>query len=175
MIDTGAEPNVILESLVADKIRRFTKKKQKQKKNTSNFNHMVVNCSLPKVNSQHIHTRKTKKSKSTWIVVDEDDLPGSSINFVSCNLAESLGIITFNTPSMEIKGSLIKSMGTKTALTDDATELKKNFFRPPIARIITEHPSVFHGLGKMKAEPIQLYVKPIAPRVIQPQGPSHST
>ena len=78
------------------------------------------------MNSQHIHTRKTKKSKSTWIVVDDDDLPGSSINFVSCNLAESLGIITFNTPSMEIKGSLIKSMGTKTALTDDATELKKN-------------------------------------------------
>ena len=61
MIDTGAEANVILESLVARQDQTLHKKKNKKKKNTSNFNHMVVNWSLPKVNSQHIHTRKTKK------------------------------------------------------------------------------------------------------------------
>ena len=67
---------------------------------------------------------------------------------------------------MEIKGSLINSMGTKTASTDDATELRKSV-RPPIAHIITHHPSVFHGLGKMKAKPIQLHIKPNASPVIQ--------
>ena len=74
---------------------------------------------------------------------------------------------------MEIKGSLINSMGTKTASTDDATELTK-YVRPPIARIITQHPSVFHDLGEMKAEPIQLHIKPNASPIIQPQDPSHT-
>ena len=92
------------------------------------------------------------------------------INWVSCNLAEALGIITFNTPSMEIKRSLINSMGTRTASTDDATELTKSV-TPPIAHIITQHPSVFHGLGKMKTEPIQLHIKPNTSPVIQPPRP----
>ena len=89
---------------------------------------------------------------------------------MSCNLADSLGIVTFNTPSMKIKGSLINSMGTKTASTDDATELTKSV-QPPIACIITQHPSVFHGLGMMKVEPIQLHIKPNALPVIQPPRP----
>ena len=67
---------------------------------------------------------------------------------------------------MAIKGSLINSIGTKTASTDDATELTKSV-RPHIASIITQHPSVLHGLGNMKAEPIQLHVKPNASPVIQ--------
>ena len=57
-------------------------------------------------------------------------------------------------------------MGTKTVSTDDATGLTKSV-RPHIACIITQHPSVFHGLGKMKAEPIQLHIKPNASPVIQ--------
>ena len=61
-------------------------------------------------------------------------------------------------------------MGTKTASTDDATELKKSV-TPPIACIITQNPSVIHGLGKMKAEPIQLHIKPNASPVIQPPRP----
>ena len=105
-----------------------------------------------------------------WIVVGDNDLPGKSINLVSCNLAESLGIITFNTSSMEIKGSLINPMGTKTASTNDTTELTKSV-RPPIACISTQHSSVFHSLGKMKAKPIQLHVKPNASPVIQPPRP----
>ena len=71
---------------------------------------------------------------------------------------------------MEIKGSFVNSMGTKTASIDDATELTKSV-TPPIARIITKYPSVFHGLGKMKAESIQLHIKPNASPVIQPPRP----
>ena len=58
-------------------------------------------------------------------------------------------------------------MGTKMASTNDASELKKSV-TPPIACIITQHSSVFHSLGKMKAKPIQLHVKPNASPVIQP-------
>ena len=61
-------------------------------------------------------------------------------------------------------------MGTKTASTDDATELTISV-TPPIAHIITQHPSVFRSLGKMKAEPIQLHIKPNASPVIQPPRP----
>ena len=78
--------------------------------------------------------------------------------------------ITFNTPSIEIKGSHINSKGTKTASTDDASELTKSV-RPPIVRIITQHQWVSHGLGKMKAKRIQLHVKPNTSLVIQPPRP----
>ena len=163
MIDTGAEANVIQESQVPNKIRRLTKTHiQLQPYGSKQI--------TPKGElTAHTHWRD-KKCKSTWIVVDDDDLPEKPINLVSCNLTESLGIITFNTPSMEIKGSLINSIGTKTVSSDDATELTKSV-TPPIARIITQHPSVFHGLGKTKAEPIQLYITPNASPVIQPLRP----
>ena len=145
MIDPGVEANVILESQVPDKIRHLTKTHIQLQPYGSKL-------ITPKdVFTAHTYW-KDKKCKSKWIVVDDDDLSEKNINLVSCNLAESQGIITFNTPSMEIKGSLIISMGTKMALTDDATELTKSV-RPPIVCIITQHPSVFHGLGKMKAEP----------------------
>ena len=162
MIDTGAEANIILENQVTDKIRHLTKTHIQLQPYGSKL-------IIPKGEfTAHTHWRD-KKCKSTWIVVDDDDLPEKPINLVSCNLTESLGIIT-NTPSMEIKGSLINSMGTKTASTDDANELTKSV-RPPIGHIITQHPSIFHGLGKMKAEPIQLHIKPNASPVIQPPRP----
>ena len=124
MIDTDAKANVSLESQIADKIRRLTK------------THIHLQPYGSKLTTQkgestaHIHW-KDKKRKSTWIVVNDDDLPGKSINLVSCNLAESLGIITFNKPSMEIKGTLINPTGIKTASTDDAIELTKSV-RPPV-------------------------------------------
>ena len=163
MIDTGAEVNVILENQVPNKITRLTK---------THIQLQPYGCKLITPKGEFIaHTHwRDKKCKSIWIVVDDDDYPEKSIYLVSCNLAESLGIITFNTPSMEIKGSLVSSMGTKTASTDDATELTKSV-TPPIACIITQHPSVFHGLGKMKAEPIQLHIKLNASPVIQPPRP----
>ena len=129
MIDTGTEANVILEIQVPDKIRRLTK---------THIQLQPYGCKLITPEGEFsAHTYwKDKKRKSTWIVADDDDLPEKSVNLVPCNLAESLGIITFNTPSMEIKGSLTNPMGTKTASTDDAIELTKSV-RPPIARIIT--------------------------------------
>ena len=128
----GAEANVILESQVPDKIRRLT---------ATHLQLQPYGSKLITPKGEFtVHTHwKNKKSKSTWIVVDDNDLSEKPINLVSCNRAESLGIITFNTPSMKIKGSLINSMGTKTASTDDAIELTKSV-KPPIARIITQHP-----------------------------------
>ena len=68
MIDTGAEANVILESQVPDKIRRLTKTRiQLQPYGSKLITHKGEFTA-------HTHW-KDKKCKSTWIVVDDDDLP----------------------------------------------------------------------------------------------------
>ena len=157
MIDTGAEVNVILESKVPTDIERLT----------------PTSIQLQPYGSKPIRPKGTfradthwgnKALKATWTVVDDEDLPGKAINLISYNLAESLGIITLHT------ADTINSIVADTTQTSDFDKLQRST-TPSIANIIAQHPSVFHGLGKMKSKPIQLYVKADASPIIQPPRP----
>ena len=152
MIDTGSEVNVILESKVPRNIKRLT----------------PTRIQLQPYGSKAITPRGTfkmdtrwgdKTLEATWTVIDDEDLPGKAINLISHSLAESLGIITFNAAN-----------AVNAVAVSDFEELQGST-TPSIASVISQHPSIFHGLGKMKSQPIRLHVKADASPVIQPPRP----
>ena len=74
MIDMSAEANVIMESQVPDKIRRLTKTHHIQ---LQPYDSKVI---TPKGEFTAYTHWRDKICKSTWIVVDDDDLPENPIN-----------------------------------------------------------------------------------------------
>ena len=84
MIDTGVEVNVILESQVPNKIRCIPKTRIQLQ--------LYDSILIPPQDKFTAYVLwKKRKNESMWIDVDDNNLPGISINLISCYLAKWTG------------------------------------------------------------------------------------
>ena len=111
--------------------------------------------------------------KATWVVIGDRNLHGNPCNLISCTLAESLGLISFNSPPSQI--SAISSHNNQIQPGNNDFESLKNKTLPSVTSILSKYEDVFTGLGKLKANPVHFHLKPDAKPIIQPprQVPYH--
>ena len=96
LVDTGAKVNILVESNVPHHVRRIFH-------TPSTLQPYGSTIITPKGQITLDTTWNNATKRATWIVIDDNDLQGIPCNLISCTLAESLGIISFN-------GSLAKSV-----------------------------------------------------------------
>ena len=89
LVDTGAEVNILLESNVPHHIRRIFHTPITLRP----YGSKII---TPKGQMTLDTTWNNATKRATWIVIDDNDLQGNPCNLISCTLAESLGIISFN-------------------------------------------------------------------------------
>ena len=89
LVDTGAEVNILLESNVPHHIRRIFHTPI----TLQPYGSKII---TPKGQITLDTTWNKATKRATWIVIDDNDLQGNPCNLISCTLAESLGIISFN-------------------------------------------------------------------------------
>ena len=100
------------------------------------------------------------------VVVGDKDLFGQPCNLISCALAQSLGILSFNNPPSNVNNV--------SHHTSQSSQTSKDFHNllssthPSVANILAKYESVFADLGKWKANPVHFHLKPDAKPVIQP-------
>ena len=92
--------------------------------------------------------------ETKWVVLNNDALAGKAENILSCNAAESLGILQINTEPK------IFRVRTEASTIHPTTQV-----------VLNDFDAVFKGLGKMKTEPVTLYTKENKKPVIQPPRP----
>ena len=164
LIDTGAEVNILLESNVPKNIKRIFR---------TPVTLQPYGIITPKGQITLDTTWNDRTQKATWVVIGDQDLHGNPCNLISCTLAESLGIISFNGPPSQI--SAISSHSSQNQLGSNDFESLKNKSQQAIASILSKYEDVFTGLGKLKASPVHFHLKPNATPIIQPprQIPYH--
>ena len=160
LIDTGAEVNILLESNVPKNIRRTLQP----------YGGAII---TPKGQITLDTTWNNTTQKATWIVIGDKDLHGNPCNLTSCKLAESLGLISFN--SLPSQVSAISSHNSQNQFCNNDFEDFKNKSQQSVAIILSKYEGVFTGLGKLKASPVHFHLKPNAKPIIQPprQIPYH--
>ena len=165
-IDTGAEVNILLESNVPKKIRRIFRTPVTLK----TYGSAII---TPKGQITLDTTWNNKTQKATWIVIGDKDLHGNPCNLISCKLAESLRLISFNNPPSQV--SAISSHNSQNQLCNNDFDNIKNKSQQSVASILSKYEDVCTGLGKLKANPMHFHLKPKAKPIIQPprQIPYH--
>ena len=166
LVDTGAEVNILLESNVPYHIKRIF--------HTSitlqPYGSKII---TPKGQITLDTTWNSATKRATWIVIDDNDLQGNPCNLISCTLAESLGIISFNGFPSQV--SAISCHKNDNQPENNDFESLKSKTQPSTASILSKYENVFTGLGKLKAHPVHFHLKPNAKPIIQPprQIPYH--
>eukprot|EP00112_Aurelia_sp_Birch-Aquarium-sp1_P010952 Seg2314.7 transcript_id=Seg2314.7/GoldUCD/mRNA.D3Y31 product="Transposon Tf2-3 polyprotein" pseudo=true protein_id=Seg2314.7/GoldUCD/D3Y31 len=146
MIDSGAEVNIILKDSVPENVTI-----------TPTAIMLTPYGSKPiKPLGQFLADTTWGKQRvpTTWIVLDNDYLQGKAENILSCHTAEQLEILKIQQTPIYSVQSLIKPDDNKS--TD---------------QILEQFSPVFHGLGKLQAAPVKLYLKAEFKPVIQPPRP----
>ena len=166
LIDTGAEVNILLESSVPKNIRRIFRTPV----TLQPYGSAII---TPKGQITLDTTWNNTTQKATWIVIGDKDLHGNPCNLISCKLAESLGLISFNSHPCQV--SAISSHSSQNQLCNNDFEDLKNKSQQSVASILSKYEDVFTGLGKLKASPVHFHLKPNAKPIIQPprQIPYH--
>ena len=128
LIDTGAEVNILLESMVPPSIRRIF---------PTPVTLQPYGSSLIKPKGQITldTTWHNKTMRATWVIIDDKDLCGKPCNLVSFALAESLGILSFNNPPHEVNSVLNSTIHN--------SQTSKNFYN----LLNSTHPSVANRGG----------------------------
>ena len=104
--------------------------------------------------------------RATWIVIDDNDLQGNPCNLISCTLAESLCIISFNGFPCQVSGMSCHNSDSQPQNND--FEILKSKTQPSTSSIFSKYESIFTGLGKLKAQPVRFDLKPNAKPIIPP-------
>ena len=104
------------------------------------------------------------KQSISWIIINDDALPGKAEYILSCATAEKLGILRFcnKTPKSAYK--------LKETISHDDVIAARNT-NETIKNVIERYLKVFKGLGKLESQPVKLYIKPDATPSIQPNLP----
>ena len=150
LIDTGAEVNILLESNVPKNIRRIFRTPV----TLQPYGSAII---TPKGQITLDTTWNNTTQKATWIVIGDKDLHGNPCNLISCKLAESLGLIFFNSPPSQV--SAISSHNSQNQLCNNDFEDLKNKSQQSVASILSKYEDVYTGLGKLKASPVHFHLK----------------
>ena len=146
MIDSGAEVNVILQKFVPPHVKIAP---------TTVTLHPYGSVPIQPIGEfVAVASWGSVQIPARWIVLNNNALTGRAVNILSCSTAEDLGILTINrTPK------LVAALDNEPLID------------PTTSTVLEQYPDVFTGLGKMKADPVTLYVKADTKPVIQPPRP----
>ena len=151
LIGTGAEVNILLESIVPKNIRRIFRTPV----TLQPYGRAII---TPKGEITLDTTWNNTTQKAPWIVIGGKDLHGNPYNLISCKLAESLGLISFNSPPSQV--SAISSHNSQNKLCNNDFDNLENKSQQSVASTLSKYECVFAGLGNLKASLVHFHLKP---------------